>query len=61
MSKNTPYTIELKEKQHKYLEAMAKKYDLDDASKAARVLINFAIDTADSESDIFDEIRCLDC
>ncbi|MCA8961938.1 MAG: hypothetical protein KDC38_15540 [Planctomycetes bacterium] len=61
MAPNENHSIQLKAKQHEYLKAMVEKYDLDDASKAVRILINYAIDTPDVESDIFDEIRCLDC
>ncbi len=61
MAPNQKYSVELKESQHQWLEAKAKKYDLPDASKALRCLINYAIDNEDSEPDIFDEIRCLDC
>ena len=56
-----PRSIELKDKQFEYLRQMAEKYGLADSSKAARVLIEFAIHEADEESRIFSEVRCSYC
>lgn len=61
MSENRPYTLELKERQHEYLSQMAEKYDLPDASKALRCLVNFAMEKEKQEEEIFAEIRCMDC
>ena len=61
MNGNQEFTIELKQQQYDYLSKMAKKYDLPDASKAARCLINYAIEQADEEQSIFSQIRCMDC
>lgn len=61
MSDNIEYTVELKERQWEYLEEMTKKYDIQDASKTLRCLINYAIESGDQEEDIYEEIRCLDC
>ena len=61
MSLNKPTTIELKPGQIEYLKKMAKKYDLEDESKAVRCLINFAIEESAREKEIFEEVRCLDC
>ncbi len=61
MSENIEYTLELKEDQYQYLTEMVDKYSLDDESKALRCLINFAIEEADHEESIFDEIRCRHC
>lgn len=60
MGPNETYSIELKPRQHEWLTAMAKKFDLPDASKALRCLINYAQEQND-EATIFDEIRCDDC
>ncbi len=61
MAENQEYRLELKERQHAYLEAAADRHNLPDASKALRCLINYAIEHPDKEDEIFDEIRCLDC
>ncbi len=61
MAENQAYTLELKEHQHTYLEAVADRHNLPDASKAIRCLINYAMQHPDKEKEIFDEIRCLDC
>lgn len=58
---NEEYTVELKSRQHAYLEQMAKKYELPDGSKALRCLIDFAYQRGDLESEIFETVRCLDC
>ena len=58
---NDTHQVELKPRQWAYLEAMAKKHGLPDASKALRCLVNFALEEADHEGDIFQEIRCSDC
>ena len=55
------FPIELKDVQHKWLQEMAQKYNLDDPSKAVRCLINFAIQEKEHEASIFEEIRCLHC
>jgi hypothetical protein len=61
MSDNLPRPIELKQRQFDYLTEMAKKYDLPDESKAVRCLINYAIEQAERQDEIFGEIRCLHC
>jgi hypothetical protein len=43
------------------LEEMARKYGLEDASRATRCLVNFVIDEALEQDRVFGEIRCLDC
>ncbi len=52
------YTVEADQQQ--WLETMARQYDLPDASKALRILIDFAIQDGD-EAAIFETIRCLRC
>ncbi|MDE2998296.1 MAG: hypothetical protein OXU79_04370 [Gemmatimonadota bacterium] len=50
------------ETHHKaFLDEVAARYGLEDASKAVRCLVNFAIDEPDEQDRIFDEVRCLDC
>jgi hypothetical protein len=44
-----------------FLEEMADKYGLEDASKAIRVLINFVIAEEEEQDRVFGEVRCLDC
>lgn len=60
MGPSETFPIELKTRQHEWLAEMAKKFDLPDASKALRCLINYAQEK-DEEAIIFDEIRCDDC
>ena len=61
MSRAEEQTVMLKDRQMTYLQEMAGKYNLPDASKALRCLIDFAISSAEEESRIFSEIRCNDC
>ena len=56
--KDKTYTLE--EDQHAWLTSVANEYKLPDASKALRVLIDFAIDDGDKVA-IFDSIRCPRC
>jgi hypothetical protein len=44
-----------------FLEEMATRYGLADASKAVRCLINYARENPDRQAEIFEEVRCLDC
>ena len=49
------------EQDHKpWLEAMAEAHNLPDASKALRVLLDYAITDGD-EGEIFGKIRCMHC
>jgi hypothetical protein len=61
MSASHEFQFTLKDRQRAYLAEMAKKYRLDDESKALRCLVNYAIEKKDAEADIFQEIRCQDC
>lgn len=61
MSEKNTCPIELYDSDVKYLEEMAKKYDLPDVSKAIRCLINFAREEQAEEKRIFEEIRCGHC
>ncbi len=61
MSSAQEQTVMLKDRQMTYLQEMAAKHGLPDASKALRCLIDFAISNADAEPKIFTEIRCNDC
>jgi hypothetical protein len=55
------YRIELKPRQHEWLARAAEEHGLADPSKAVRCLVNFAIEHAELQPDIFDTIRCEDC
>jgi len=55
------YEVTLEKRQMAFLEEMADQYGLEDASKAIRVLINFAIDEEGERERVFGEVRCLDC
>ncbi|MGF1624453.1 MAG: hypothetical protein ACFCVH_06180 [Alphaproteobacteria bacterium] len=56
----TAHSFELVDDQLAFLERMAADYNLADAGKALRTLIDFAIEEGDREQ-IFTEIRCLRC
>ena len=55
------FEVELKEYQHEYLTKMVENFDLPDLGKAVRCLIDYAIDEAELEADIFDFQRCYSC
>jgi len=58
---NETYELELKPHQKRYLDEMAKKHELPDASKALRCLIAYARQRPDLENDLFVTVRCSDC
>lgn len=58
---NERHELELKSYQLRYLEEMARKHELPDASKALRCLIMFARQRPELEEVIFETIRCSDC
>ena len=54
--------IPLKPEQVAYLDEAVKTFNLDDAGKAVRILINYARENPDKRSEIFSEIHCTgDC
>jgi hypothetical protein len=53
--------VELGSDKIQFLEDMAKKYDLPDAGKALRILVDHARDNPALHETIFTEPRCLDC
>ena len=54
--------IPLKPEQAAYLEDAVKAFNLDDAGKAVRILINYARENPDKRNEIFSEIHCTgDC
>lgn len=55
------YPVDLESEKVQFLEQMAKTYDLADAGKAIRCLINYARENPDKHESIFAEVRCLDC
>ncbi len=61
MADNVTTTLELKENQVEYLDAITKKHNLPDRSKALRCLITFAMEQSEQEDSIFTEIRCTNC
>jgi len=61
MKDATAHTIELESAKVEFLEEMVRKYSLSDTGKAVRCLINYARENSDKHSDIFGDIRCLDC
>jgi hypothetical protein len=58
---NEVYELELKPHQKHYLEEMAKKYELPDASKALRCLIQFMRQRPELETSVYETVRCSDC
>ena len=61
MSELQTREFQLKPGQAEFLEQSAKQFNLDDAGKALRCLINYARENPDKTPDIFSEVRCLDC
>ncbi len=61
MKDSTPVTISLESAKSQFLDSMAKKYDLPDAAKALRCLIDYARENEAQHDTIFTEIRCNDC
>lgn len=54
--------IPLKPEQAAYLDEAVKAFNLDDAAKAVRILINYARENPDKRNEIFSEIHCTgDC
>jgi hypothetical protein len=56
----TAHSFELVDDQAAFLAEMAAAYDLPDAGKALRALIDYAMDEGDRDQ-IFNEVRCLRC
>lgn len=56
-----PYQIDLETEKIQFLQAMATQYGLSDVGKAVRCLINYARENPDKHTEIFDEVRCIDC
>ena len=53
--------IHLKPEQASYLDDAVKAFNLEDAGKALRCLINYARENPDKRDEIFAEVRCSDC
>ena len=58
---NEVYELELKPHQKRYLDDMAKKHELVDASKAVRCLIQYMRQRPELEKDVYEHVRCSDC
>ncbi len=61
MKQKSPVTFELEPAKRAFLDEMARKYDLLDAGKAVRCLIDYARENQDQQDAIFAEPRCIDC
>jgi hypothetical protein len=61
MSDKQTTPVDLKPEMIQFLAEMAKTYQLDDAGKAVRCLINYARENADKRDEIFSEVRCTSC
>ena len=54
--------IPLKPEQVAYLDEAVKAFNLDDAGKAVRILINYARENPDKRNEIFADVHCTgDC
>lgn len=58
---NETYELDLKPHQKRYLDEMAKKYELPDGSKALRCIIQFMRQRPELEKNVYQTIRCSDC
>jgi hypothetical protein len=56
-----PHAIEMTSDMVEFLKAAAKEHGLDDIGKAVRCLVNYARENPDKGSEIFGDVRCLDC
>lgn len=61
MSERKEYVVVLKDRQYQYLTEMAAKYNMSDAAKAIRALVDFAVEEKEQEQKIFRQTRCFDC
>ena len=61
MKDKVQQTVGLEAEKIAFLEQMARAYQLSDIGKAVRCLINYARENPDKQSDIFSNVRCLDC
>ncbi|MCY4488065.1 MAG: hypothetical protein OXF11_13265 [Deltaproteobacteria bacterium] len=53
-------SVEIERAQREWLEAMTEKYQIADASKALRIVLDHAR-TATDEKALFETVRCLGC
>jgi hypothetical protein len=53
--------IDLETDKVEFLTRMAEQYKLPDIGKVVRCLINYARENPDRHTEIFDEVRCIDC
>lgn len=53
-------SLEIERVQQEWLDAMAKKYELPDPSKALRIVLDHARTSADEKA-VFETVRCLGC
>jgi hypothetical protein len=61
MSAKQSREIQLKPEQAAYLDDAVKSFNLEDAGKVVRCLINYARENPDKRDEIFTEVRCTDC
>ena len=61
MSDKQSRPVDLKPAMVQFLDEVTKTYQLDDAGKALRCLVNYARENPDKHAEIFGEMRCLDC
>ena len=53
--------IQLKPEQAAYIDEAVQTFNLEDAGKAFRCLINYARENPEKRDEIFAEVRCTDC
>ena len=54
-------TFEVEKVHTDFLQGMVEEYDLEDTSKALRILLDYAMSEDIDTSEIFEEVRCLRC
>ena len=61
LAMSSEISVSLHQEQIEYLVEIGQKYNLPDAGKAIRCLLNFAIEKPEQADAIFTEVRCRAC
>ena len=61
LAMSSEVSVSLHQEQIEYLVEVGQKYNLPDAGKAIRCLLNFAIEKPEQADAIFSEVRCRAC
>lgn len=57
----TAENFEIEDEHAEFLKEMVEEYDLDDVSKALRVLLDYAMSDEADPATIFEQVRCERC